>query len=80
MKLKVKDLDALKEYKMRRTIMAEYHKTLCDMHEQALAEVLDHLYLGMLKDFVDYENRTHNLGGFKEQVKIAFHDIIIRED
>lgn len=45
--------------------------------EEALAEVIDMLYLQHKQNFCDYENKTHKLGWFKEQVKEKFRLRII---
>jgi len=37
--------------------------------EILLTEIVDNLYLEYREDFCDYENKTHKLGWFKEQIK-----------
>ena len=37
--------------------------------EMLLAEVIDDLYIKYKPGFCDYENKTHKLGMFKEQIK-----------
>lgn len=44
-----------------------------DKIEGILAEVIDDLYLMYKRSFVDYKNKTHKLGWFKEKVKRNFH-------
>jgi len=41
--------------------------------EMLLAVVIDNLYIRMLPNFVDYQEKTHKLGFFKELVKRDFH-------
>jgi len=44
------------------------------LYENILSEAIDDIYLIMKKDFVDYKDGTHELGMFKELVKIEFHN------
>lgn len=41
--------------------------------EIILAEVIGDLYVKYKPGFVDYENRTHKLGWFKEEIKSEFN-------
>ena len=79
MKIEVTNRDALEEYKVRLELLEEYRKSLCDSHIQILAEVIDNLYLGAVKDFVNYKDRTHKLGFFKENVKSVFSQFIQKD-
>ena len=47
--------------------------------EQLLAEVIDDLYLMYKGSFVDYKNKTHKLGWFKEAIKSHFHNRLEKE-
>ena len=42
--------------------------------EKVLAVVIDTIYQRLKDNFVDYENKTHKLGWFKELVKEEFHN------
>lgn len=41
--------------------------------EIILAEVIDDLYINMKEGFVNYKDKTHKLGFFKELVKANFN-------
>jgi hypothetical protein len=41
--------------------------------EEVLADIIDTVYLSMKEDFVNYEDKTHKLGFFKENVKLLYN-------
>jgi len=58
---------------MEKFNLEDYKKNIIELSEITLARVIDDLYLENKDSFVDYENQTHKLGWFKEQVKVEFN-------
>ena len=60
-----------------KTFIAEQNKVLLekvvDEFESIHAGVIDTIYLQYKRDFVDWENKTHKLGWFKENVKQLYY-------
>lgn len=50
-----------------------YDSISTEKAEAILAEVIDDLYIEMKENFVDYDNQTHKLGMFKEEIKRRFN-------
>lgn len=53
--------------------LIEHKKIVLELSEITLARIIDDLYLEHKDDFVDYQNRTHKLGWFKEQIKAEYN-------
>jgi len=54
----------------------EHNEKEKELFEAIHAVVIDTVYLQYKDGFCDYENHTHKLGFFKEEVKRKFHEAL----